>query len=63
MSTSEDIRGTGALAQAIADVAIRTIGPNGTIMQVDLEDAAIARATFIANLAEAAITIANGSTA
>lgn len=60
MNAAEEVKGTGALAQAIADVAVRTIGPNGTVMRVSEEDASLVRAMFIANLAETATKIANG---
>lgn len=60
MSYNEDVGSTGALAQAIADEAVRTIGPNGTVLRVPEEDASLVRSMFIARLAEAATKLANG---
>ncbi|QDH92337.1 hypothetical protein SEA_SPOOKY_71 [Gordonia phage Spooky] len=48
---------TGDIAIAMAALARRQIGPDGTMMRVPEEDAPLVRATFISQLAEAAMKI------
>jgi hypothetical protein len=47
----------GGMAIAMAELARRCIGPNGTVFRVAAEDAPIVRSTFITRLAEAAMNI------
>lgn len=53
-------RRSGELAQLVAEHARETIGPEGKVLKVSGSDASLARATFIARLAEAATKLANG---
>lgn len=48
---------TGDMAIAMAALARRTIGPDGTMMRVSEEDTPLVRATFISQLAETAMKI------
>lgn len=59
---ADEVKLTTALAHAIAELATRAIGPNGTVTKVHAEDASLVRTMFIAQLAEAATKIANGET-
>jgi hypothetical protein len=45
------------MAIAMAELATRCIGPNGTVLRVSAEDAPTLRSTFISRLAEAAMNI------
>jgi hypothetical protein len=58
MSTprNEDVA-TGGMAIAMAELAQRCIGPEGTVFKLPAEDAPIVRAAFISRLAEAAMKI------
>lgn len=47
----------GGMAIAMAELAKRCIGPNGTVFKVSEEDASLVRSTFISRLAEAAMNI------
>jgi hypothetical protein len=47
----------GGMAIAMAELAKRCIGPEGTAFRVPAEDAALVRSTFISRLAEAAMKI------
>lgn len=58
--SNNEMQNTIDLANAVAAHAIEAIGPNGTVVRVEEEDAPLARATFIARLSEAATSIANG---
>lgn len=56
----EELRVTGELAQQVADLAVRCVGPNGTMVRVTGDDVSMVRAMLIGQLAETAIKIANG---
>jgi len=51
---------TGAMAIAMAELASRCIGPDGTVLRVHEEDAPLLRSAFISRLAEAAMKILEG---
>lgn len=57
MSTEIETRTTGEMAFAMAALAKRCVGPDGTVMKVHAEDAPILRSAFISRLAEAAMKI------
>lgn len=57
MSGGVETKTTGEMAFAMAALANRCIGPNGTVIKVPAEDAPILRAVFISRLAEAAMNI------
>lgn len=57
MTAKFEVKTTGELAFAMAELATRCIGPNGTVLRVSAEDAPILRASFIGRLAEAAMKI------
>jgi hypothetical protein len=48
---------TGELAFAMAELARRCIGPEGTVVRVAADDAPLVRSAFISRLAEAALKI------
>lgn len=52
----------GGMAIAMAELAKRCIGPEGTVFKVPEEDAALVRSTFISRLAEAAMKILDEDT-
>lgn len=54
---SNEVTTTGGMAIAMAELAKRCIGPEGTVFKVPEEDAGIVRSTFISRLAEAAMKI------
>jgi len=54
---TQAFRETGEMAIAMADLAAKCIGPEGTAMRVSAEDAPILRSAFITRLAEAAMNI------
>lgn len=54
---SKETTTTGNMALAMAELARRCVGPNGTVMRVASEDASIVRSAFISRLAEAAMNI------
>ena len=52
---------TEELVRRLSALARTTIGPEGTVMRVaDEADARLVRATFIAKVADGAISMANG---
>ena len=53
---------TGGLAIAMAELARRCIGPEGTVVKVSAEDAPVVRSAFISRLAEAAMNILDEAT-
>ncbi len=58
--SQDAVKKTGDLALAIAEQARETIGPNGTVLQIPEEDAALSRVMFVTRLAEAAMMILDG---
>ena len=48
---------TGGMAIAMAELAKRCIGPEGTVVRVPAEDATMVRSAFISRIAEAAMNI------
>lgn len=52
-----EITTAGNMALAMAELARRCIGPDGTVLQVLEEDAGMVRTAFISRLAEAAMNI------
>jgi hypothetical protein len=48
------------MAFAMAELAKRCIGPEGTVLRVPEDDAALVRSIFISKLAEAAMKILDG---
>ena len=52
-----EVTTAGGMAIAMAELAKRCIGPNGTVFKVSEEDASLVRSTFISRLAEAAMNI------
>jgi len=48
---------SGNLARAMAEHAMRCVGPHGTVMQVPEDDAPLVRSIYISKLAEAAMKI------
>ena len=56
---NEEARTTGAMAIAMAELARRCVGPDGTVVRVRAEDASIVRSAFLTRLAEAAMKILN----
>ncbi|QCB97148.1 hypothetical protein E5206_09555 [Arthrobacter sp. PAMC25564] len=53
---------TGGMAIAMAELARRCIGPDGTVVKVFAEGTPIVRAAFISRLAEAAMKILDEGT-
>jgi len=51
---------SGNMALAMAALAQRCIGPDGTMVKVPEEDAPMVRSAFISRLAEAAMKILDG---
>lgn len=58
---SNESKTTGEMAFAIAALAERCVGPDGTVVRVPAEDAPILRSAFISRLAEAAVKILDGN--
>jgi hypothetical protein len=54
---ANEVTATGGMAIAMAELARRCVGPNGTVIRVPEEDAPLIRSTFISRLAEAAMNI------
>lgn len=55
--THNEARTAGSMAIAMAELARRCVGPDGTVARVPAEDAPILRSAFISRLAEAAMKI------
>lgn len=55
--TTPEARTTGTMAIAMAELAQRCVGPDGTVIRVQANDAPILRTAFISRLAEAAMKI------
>lgn len=55
--SNKETQTAGAMAIAMAELARRSIGPDGTVIRVPSEDSPILRSAFIAKLAEAAMAI------
>ena len=60
MTSVNETRTAGAMAIAMAELASRCIGPDGTVLRVPEEDAPLLRSAFISRLAEAAMKILEG---
>jgi len=54
---ANEVTTAGSMAIAIAELAKRCIGPDGTVFRVPEDDAPLIRATFVSRLAEAAMNI------
>ena len=57
-----DVTASGGIAIAMAELAQKCIGPEGTIVRVPAEDAPMLRTAFISRLAEAAMKILDEDT-
>ena len=57
MSIERETKTTGEMALAMAALARRCVGPDGTVFRVPEGDAPILRSAFISRLAEAAMKI------
>ena len=57
---SNETRAAGNMAFAMAELAKRCVGPEGTVIKVPEDDAPILRSAFISRLAEAAMKILEG---
>jgi len=60
MTTTPETTTAGNMALAMAELAKRCVGPDGTVFRVADEDAPLLRSSFISRLAEAAIKILDG---
>lgn len=54
---ADESRATGAMALALAELARRCIGPDGTVVKLPEEDSSIVRSSLISRIAEAAMNI------
>lgn len=52
-----EVTATGGMAIALAELATRCVGPDGTVVKVPAEDAAMIRSAFVSRIAEAAMKI------
>ncbi len=57
MSANVEVTTTGNMAIALAELARRCVGPDGTVVKVPADDAPILRSAFISRIAEAAMKI------
>jgi len=60
MERQQETTVAGNMAMAMAELAKRCIGPDGTVYRVAEEDASLVRASFISRLSEAAMKILDG---